>query len=330
MFARFSFRAVHLALWLAAGMLASGTAEARNIPGSAAAAVPEMTEIATGMVIRSIKDDLRSMRDSGADISVSTSGVLGVGLASGGDTPVSLRFVHRDIDTDRIDGGLSSASLLLGHNVQPGLLVFGGVIAERANVDTPFNDGTIKTRGLGLTIGADYRVSGNLTLTGILGAMSMDYDVSRGGGTVTGSFDADRRYVDLSGDYMIRSGNADLLVGLGLLYVDQDNDGYTETGGAAVVGFSSSRLSGNLELRSIWGAEGNLRPYGEISSRFLLSESGALPALLEQDDDDWTARIGVGLQKRDVSSGFDTGLGANFGEDGFEGLDGKLSYTLRF
>lgn len=331
MFAISSFRVVQLAALLAAFLLVPGVAQARNIPGSAAAAVPELTEVATGMIVRSIKDDLRQMREGGTGLSVSTSGEVGFGLSGGGDTPVSLRFSHRDIDTDRIDGGLSAASLLIGHAVRPGLLLFGGLIAERADVDTPSNDGTVKTRGMGLALGADYRVSDRLVLTGVLGAMALDYDVGRAGGTVTGSFDADRRFVDLSGDYLARAGNADLLFGFGLLYVDQVNDGYTESGGAAVAGFSHSRLSGNLELRSIWGIDGGYRPYAEIGSRFLLSESGDLPATLERPDDgDWSARLGLGLLHRSATSGFDTGLGANFGEDGFEGLDARLSYTLRF
>lgn len=331
MVARLSFCVVHLAAILALSLLATGGAQARNIPGSAAVAVPEMTEIATGMIVRSIKDDVRQMREGGAGISISTSGRPDLGVTTGGETPLSLSFGYRDIDTDRIDGGLTSGTLLLGHSVRPGLLVFGGLIAERADVDTPFNDGTVKTRGLGVALGVDYSVSDNLLLTGVFGAMSLDYDVSRAGGAATGAFKADRRFFDLNGDYLTRAGNADVMIGFGLLYVDQDNDAYTETGGGAVAAHSTSRLSGNLELRGIWGIEGGYRPYAEIGSRFLLSESGALPSMLElPDDDDWTARIGLGMQRRTGGSGFDTGLGANFGEDGFEGLDARLSYTLRF
>ena len=330
MLARLSFRVVQLALFLAASALTSGAALAGNVPGSAAAAVPELTEIATGMTIRSIKQDVREMRDGGAGLSISTSGKMDVSLSGGGGLPVALNFSFRDIESDRIDGGLSAASILFGHAAQPGLLLFGGLIAEGADVDTPHNTGTVKTRGLGLAVGADYRVSDRLVLTGILGAMSLDYDVSRSGGAITGSFDADRRFIDLSGDYMTRAGNADLLLGFGLLYVDQDNDGYTESGGAPVAAYSHSRLSGNLELRGIWGTGGDYRPYAEVSSRFVLSESGGLPAVLELPDDDWSARLGLGLLRDTTASGFDTGLGANFGAGGFEGLDAKLSYTLRF
>jgi Autotransporter beta-domain len=308
-------------------------AYADNIPGSPGTVVPQLTEIATDLQVRSIKDNMRPLRDpGGADVTVSSSGeVEGLGFGVGGDSPLALRLDYRDLDTDRLDGSLMAGSVLLGRAIGTETLVFGGLITERLDTDTLYNDGHIDAQGLGLAVGADYRVSDRFFLTGILGVMHLDYDVSRGGGTETGSFDARRGFIDLSGDYFAKAGNADVMLGFGLLYVTQKNDGYTESGGAVVDGFTSDRLTGKLSARTFWGQDGGMRPYVDAEGFFRVSGSSGLPTTLDPGDEaDWSARLGIGVQQTTVESGFDAGIGANFGDDNFEGLDAKLRYTLRF
>ena len=69
-------------------------AHADNIPGSPGQVVPELTETATDLQVRSIKDNMRPLRAPGsAGVSVSTSGVVdGIGGSFGGDTPLALRL----------------------------------------------------------------------------------------------------------------------------------------------------------------------------------------------------------------------------------------------
>jgi Autotransporter beta-domain len=307
---------------------------ADNIPGSAGTVVPELTDTATEMVVRSIKDNMRPLRDPGGSVgvTVSSSGVVtGVGGGIGGDMPLALRFDYRDLDTDRLDGSLMAGSVLLGRGVGERTLVFGGLLTERLDTDTLYNDGHIDNRGIGLALGADYRVNDAFFLTGIIGYMGLDYDISRSGGAITGNFDAKRSFVDLSGDYTTKAGNADILLGFGLLYVNQRNDSYTESGGAVVDGFTSEQLSGKLSARTFWGQAGAMRPYVDADALFRISgDSGLAPALDPGDDGDWTARLGIGIQQIGTDAGFDAGIGANFGDDSFEGLDAKLKYTLRF
>jgi hypothetical protein len=309
-------------------------AHANNLPGSAATVVPELTEVATDMIVRSIKDNMRPLRSPGGgpDVSVSTSGmVTGVGGGVGGDTPLAFRFDYRGLDTDRLDGSLMAGTVFLGNSISEETLVFGGLVAERLDTDTLYNDGHIDNNGIGLALGVDVRVNDTLFLTGIIGAMNLDYDVSRSGGAITGSFDAQRKFIDLSGDYVTKAGDADLLLGFGLLYVTQDNDRYTESGGEVVDDFTSEQLSGRLSARSFWGQSGEMRPYFDADALFRLSgNSGLSPALDPGDESDWTTRLGVGLQRMGVSSEFDAGIGVNFGDDNFEGFDAKLKYTLRF
>lgn len=307
---------------------------ADNVPGSAGIVVPELTETATEMVVRSIKDNMRPLRDPGGstDVSISTSGmVTGVGGGIAGDIPLSLRFDYRKLDTDRLDGSLMVGSVLIGQVVGDRTLVFGGLVTELLDTDTEYNDGHIDNRGVGLAVGADYQVNEAFFLTGIVGYMGLDYDVSRSGGAITGNFDARRAFVDLSGDYVTKAGNADVLLGFGLMYVNQENDGYSESGGAAVEGFTSEQLSGKVSARTFWGQTGTMRPYVDADALFRISGNTGLSPVLDPDDEaDWNARLGVGFQQIGTDSGFDVGLGANFGDDNFEGLDAKLKYTLRF
>src|SRR5690606_30086141 len=150
-------------------------------------------------------------------------------------------------------------------------------------------------------------------------------------GAQTGSFGARRSFVDLSGDYILYADPAEITLGFGLLYVNQENDAYTESGGAAVAGFTSDQLSGKLSARSFWGQPSTLQPYLDAETWFRLSGSSGLPAVLDPGDNrNWSARLGVGMQQSTARSSFDLGLGSNFGEDGSEGLDARLSYTHRF
>lgn len=319
---------------LAALIVLLGTlpASANNIPGSAATALPEETEIATGMIVRSIKAHVVPLREgTGGAVVVSTSGrVSGAGFV-GGDMPLAFGYDHRDLDTGRLDGSLGIGTLFLGHAIDGRTLVFGGLLAERLDADTPYNSGRIEADGIGIAVGVDHRAGDRLFLTGILGLMEMDYDVSRGNGAVTGSFGARRSFVDLSGDYVFRTDPAEITLGFGLLYVNQKNDAYTESGGTAVAGFTSDQLSGKLSARSAWGRPGELRPYLDAETWFRLAGSSGLPAVLDPGDDrDWSGRLGLGLQQSAARSGFDLGLGSNFGDDGFEGLDARFSYTVRF
>ena len=323
-----------LGVILALTMIGEGIpAYANNIPGSAATAIPEATEIATGMIVRSIKNDMRGMRAGGrGSVAVTSAGRIdSFGAATGGDTPVSLDFGYRDLSTDRLDGSLMTGTLLAGRQIDDRILVFGGLLAERLNADTSYNAGHLDGTGFGLAAGIDYRASEALYLTGILGLMDLNYDVSRNAGAATGSFDARRTFLDLSGDYFTRMGGADVRLGFGLLYVNQRNDGYSESGGAVIGAYTDDQLSGKLSARSTWGDPGAFRPYVDAEAWLHLAGSSGLPPLLAPaDTNDFTQRLAIGMQRTDARSNFDLGLGANFGDGSFDGLDAQLSYTLRF
>lgn len=307
---------------------------ANNLPGSPGTVIPELTETATETIVGSVKDGARALRQpsSGLQVSVSSSGTMeGLGGSVGTDMPIALKLNFRSIDTDEVDGSIVTGNVLFGQTLGSQTLVFGGLITEQVQADTPLNQGTIDATGLGLTAGADFMVNDRFYLSGILGLMRLDYDVSRTAGLDTGSFEARRGFIDLSGDYITKAGRADLLLGFGLLYVNQKNDGYMESGGATVDAFSSERLSGKLSSRAVRGTDGAVRPYVDAETSFRLSGSSGLDAALAPDhSDDWSGRLAFGIQRATASSGFDLGIGANFGTGSFEGLDANLRYALRF
>lgn len=310
----------------------AGTASAYNVPGSAKAYVPHTTEIATGIIVQSLKENMRPMRDSSGSVQISTSGAQTMGLAAtlGGTTPLSFGIKVRDIETPEVNGRVSVGTLLIGHNSDSGLLYFGGLVAESGDVRTRLDRGHIKHSGMGIVLGLDHRVSERLFLTAIAGAMKLDYDVTRDGGAVTGSFDAERQFVDLSADYLTQIANSDLRLSAGLMYFRQSHDGYTESGGAAVTPFSFDQLSATFDARNTWGTPGEIRPYVEMAARGRLAGGRTAAGIFTTNQSDWEARIGIGIVRSVGTSHFDAGLGMNFDKDAMSGIDAKLNYTLRF
>lgn len=317
-----------LALALLAVVALPGTALAYNVPGSAQRAIPEVTEIATGIVVRSIKQNMRPLRDGGGSIVVSSMG-SGEGAVALG-TPLAFSLGLRDLSTDDLKGRLTAGSLLVGGHLGSETLLFGGIIAESGDIRTFADTGRIRHDGMGLVIGLDHRIGPNSYLTGIVGAMSLDYDVSRGGGAVTGSFGADRQFIDLSADFLSSGAHGDLRFGLGLLYLKQSNDGYVESGGGVVAPFSFDSLSAQVELRNTWGKPGDLRPYADLMAQGRLGGSDTGAAAGSVLHSDWEARLGLGVEQAVGASWFTVGVGANFGEDDFQGFDAELKYSIRF
>lgn len=328
--------ALFAALLFAAGLFGpAGQVQANNIPGSAGAALPELSRTATNIIVRDIKRDVVQMRGAGPSATVSRDAnaqVLSFAATGGGATATALSLGLRGIDNTRLDGTIATSSILLGGYPSQRTMVFGGLIGERVDVDTTYNAGTVESTGYGLALGADYAVSDRLGLTGIIGVLTLDYDVSRNFGATTGSFGADRTFIELNGDYLARAGAADLRFSGGLLYMEQRNKGYTESTGAVIAPFTEDQLTANLGLRAEWGRAGGIRPYVEGHSWFTLSENNnaAAPILGLTDTSDWTGRLGLGIARDNANTSLDFGLGANFGEDGFEGPDAHIRYSIRF
>ncbi|UYV36885.1 autotransporter outer membrane beta-barrel domain-containing protein [Rhodobacteraceae bacterium D3-12] len=318
-------RGVLLALVVCAGV--PQMAAAYNVPGSASANVPEITEVATGIVMRSLKQNVHALRQQSNGPIVATQGTLGFGT---GQVPLAFSLDHRTFDSSTLDGRFDVATLFIGGRTDGGMTLFGGLVGEFGDLRTPLDAGRIEHSGFGLVAGVDYAVSDAVFLTAILGGMALDYDVSRGSGAFTGSFGAKRQFIDLSADYLTRGiGGSDMKLGFGLLYIHQRNDGYIESGGATVAPFTFDHLAATLAMRNTWGHDGGMRPYVDLSAQIRIAgDDGASAAVPVHADRQ--ARLMIGVERNAGRSFFDVGLGANFVNDSYSGLDARLNYSFRF
>lgn len=312
-----------------------GTAEARNLPGSAASVMPEFTRAATNMIVREIKRDVIQMRNAAPTVGVTRNAgdqITSFAFSGGRNgIPASASLAYRSLDIDDLDGGIFTGNVLVGFQTSETVMMFGGLVSERVDVVTKFNAGTLKNSGFGIVLGVDYAPTPQLHITGLIGVMKLDYDVTRNGGVDFGSFSANRKFIELNADYLISNGASDLRLDAGLLYMSQSNDGYIENTGGVAAPFKESQLLASFGLRNEWGAAGQMRPYLEVNAWVNLSDNNnAVPVLGLIENDDWAARIGAGVVRVNENSSFGIGIGANFGEDGFEGPDVRIRYAIKF
>lgn len=340
-FRRLSLRLIALVLPVLALAVAGLPAQARNVPGSAAAYGTSVGEEASDVMIEGITSDIRKLR---GDDRPGTS-VLPFLSTKGGETVVSgldgviagsqLSFVgslrYRDIDTDELDYGLTTASALLVGHLGPDTLIYGGLLAESGQGDTPGNDGTLEHDGAGLAIGIDHAVAENTWIGATLGHSWLDYDFTRSGGAISGSFDATRTFLDLSGEHRITAGRATTDLSGGLRYVTQTNDAHVELGGAAVPETSGETFSVVFGARTTFAVDSGVDPFVELDLRHDLSSSDDFPTgVSELLSAETHGRLGIGITTDGEGYTFETGLGSNFTDEGYSGLDAHLRLTLRF
>ncbi|TNF22677.1 MAG: autotransporter outer membrane beta-barrel domain-containing protein [Rhodobacteraceae bacterium] len=324
-------RACLLAL---AACVAFGTpAAAYNIPGSAENHIPELSEVATNMVVRGIKSGVPVMRQEGPNLAFATRGrSFDFSARTGGTTPFAFSFEHRDLQTDHLDGTFNVSSAIFGVPSGNGDAVFfGGLIGESVDVRTSPDDGRIRHRGLGLAFGVDYQLSEQFFLTALAGGMALEYEVERGKGAVKGDFSARRRFADISGRFETLALGGDMSVGAGLFYLWQENDSYRESGGTRIKRFSFEQLSASFNLSNTWGQQGGLQPYADLSvlAELWNDSDGAMPGI-DPHHFERQARLGLGVKRTTGASAFNIGIGANYTEDEFAGIDAVVAYTFRF
>lgn len=314
-------------------VVAAGPAAARNVPGSANAAAQELSEIATDSLVGGITDGVRQLRSGGGAV-VSTMGNDGFSFHTRGEagTMAAASARWRRLDTDDIQGNIGSASLTFGRAFDPGIVGFVALLAERVDVETDFNAGTLDGTGVGLAAGVDLVTANDWAVSVMAGGMALDYDMTRSGGAVSGSFDAKRWFVNLQGERTAFIGNSEIRVTLGMRYLHQTDDAYAETGGGAMAESSTGYLVGFASGRTYLGRQADeMRPFAEADLRFARADSSGLPAALSSELSHGARYgIGLGLEKRSGNTGFEARVGATFDEDGASGLDARLNLNFRF
>lgn len=318
-------------------------AQARNVPGSASAISVHLGEISTDLHASLIEDIARSAGVAASRVKVTTvvPGFLAndgdpaatgfQGVFTNGNLSFGANIAYRNIDTDDLDYDLLAGAALVMGNISADTMLFGGLLLEHGKGDTLANDGTMEQDGAGLALGLSHSLGANTNLSATLGHVWVSYDFTRSGGAVSGSFDATRTFLDLSGAYRIVSGKATTDLNGGLRYITQTNDAYTELGGAAVDKSTGESFAVIFGARTTFDLESGMNTFVEMDLSQNLSSSDNLPVgLREAYSADTRARLGVGIVTGGAGYTFETGLGSNFDEDGYSGIDAHLSLNLQF
>lgn len=343
MYAKSGFSALLIAaLFGLLGSLLPQCAQARNIPGSANVAIPSHSEASAASIMGGIFDGLLRVRGDdrrqgvtrssfGADVTQGITPKIGSVAFIGEDGHgMVLNLDYRNVDNDLIDGNLFTGSALLLYRTSERALLFGGLVGETSSVKTPYNDGTIKSRGTGGAIGADILVGDRLSLIGALAFLSLDYDVTRSGGAITGTFGADRIMAELQATDTVYRPNSTLIWNAGIRYLHQNNGAYVESGGAVIGASSHETLSALAGARMIFDSAG-MNPFLEGDVRYDVAQLTAFPAgVVSTDDERLHVRLGGGFIHTMANSIFELGVGAHMTENGYDGLDGRLRVLIRF
>lgn len=362
-------RALVVSCFVALAMLAgtAGTAEARNVPGSAASSIPLIVTTSNDLIITDVLGEIRDMN---------------IGRGGGGQAQgeANVRVVALDpkITSSRSDAldplnvgqtalpqyqGLRASILTeggfgiytVGHyreidadnELQSDLFTFGGFVGYQATRDlyltiggigevsdgiTPFNQGTLDSEGFGVAAGLNYRVGDNISFSVLGGYYALNYDTTRSNGAISASFDADRYFFDLSGDYDFSWDDHDTLLSAGLRYVYQDHDAYVESGGAQVPSITIWALSATASTKTYFGADPEFRPFAEASGRVNLADDYDMPAgVVVLDENTVAVRFGGGFNYSSPGgTTFEVGAGINLTDEGYNGFDATVRALIPF
>ena len=319
----------------------TGQSSARNVPGSAGAAIQQIYENATTDIADGIIAALNApsggpviggvSRDQWGTVTFSSFGGS-IETDSGLIVGASTRLQTFDITDEIEDGTLFTGSFLLGQRLDAGPTVFAALIYEGLEANTPFNSGTVENTGLGAAFGVTADTPTGLVLSAMVGGLALDYDVTRSAGAVAGSFAAERWFVDLRAQHDAALRNTRLEYDFGLRYVEQTDDAYTETGvgAGAVPSFTYSSTATFFNMRTFLGGMDRASPYVQSNYRYVFSNDAVPPAGDPAFAEGLRFYLGLGVEGQTNDVGYDFGLGTHFTDDGYTGLAAQLSVNVQF
>jgi outer membrane autotransporter protein len=219
--------------------------------------------------------------------------------------------------------------LLLSERFVAGL----ALSASLSDTNTTFNSGDVETTGYTV---APYFVSilgknNNLLLDGAFGYTTNSNDATRSLSTITSSYDSSSWFVSANLTYIINSGNLRVQPKVGVLWLDNTTDAYTESGGLAVAKSGSTLGRASLGARIDYAANAKFTPFISITGEydFETEDYSAFTAANRPSVEDMGAVLGAGFssQLSDRVTGNVSGTTA-LGRDKYEAY--TLSGTLRF
>lgn len=207
---------------------------------------------------------------------------------------------------------------------------FAGSVSD---VTTTFNQGEIETTGYTVS---PYFVSilgrdANILLDGGFGYTMNDNDATRTSGTVSSSYDSSSWFVSSNVTYIFNRGNFRIQPKVGVLWLDNTTDGYTESDGTVVPGSGSKlgRLSAGARLD--YTANPKFTPFVSLTGEydFESEDYSAFTGANRPSQEDKGATLGLGFssQLSERVTGDVSGTTA-LGRDDYTAY--SLSGTLRF
>ncbi|WP_428245583.1 autotransporter outer membrane beta-barrel domain-containing protein [Ferrovibrio sp.] len=169
---------------------------------------------------------------------------------------------------------------------------------ENLDLTTTFNTGTTKSDGLSIIPYFGFKLNNTWSFDASGGYGMLNYDVTRTNNTIRGSYDAERWFVsgNLNGAYA--AGRWRFLPTVGVMYLEEKSDAYTESTGAAV-GTATTKL-GRLSFGGNVGyAFNSVMPYVKVLGEYDFEKNAPVA-------------IGNGTFSNDDKLGAQLGLGINF------------------
>jgi outer membrane autotransporter protein len=192
------------------------------------------------------------------------------------------------VDQEKSGGAYSGTELSLGggadYRFGKSRLAGLAVAYERGDIDnTAFSTGDLTSEGATLAPYFGWRPMPELTLDASVGVGSFEYSALRDDGTIGAQFDALRAFGSLNGTGAFLFGSLRLTPTAGVLYFNEQQDGYTESSGVSVSEqtVSLGRLSSGMEIGYTLGQEYigfGLEPYTRFAGEwdFVRPDAAAL------------------------------------------------------
>lgn len=168
---------------------------------------------------------------------------------NGGYTSVERTDTGGELD-GHVVNGVAGVDYLFRENVIGGIS-FG---YESTDIDTTFNAGTFEGAGYTIAPYVGVNLSDRFIWDATLGYSFVEYDTSTGAafGGAAATFDAERWFVatNLTGDFRYRDDKLRLSPKVGLLYLSEDQESFTNSAGTFVddTTISLGRLTAGVEL----------------------------------------------------------------------------------
>lgn len=329
-----SFRAFVASI--AAILIMSLPAVARNVPGSSGAAQGRVdlevgSELTALSVASATTDALYYFCDSGVrrKTEMTDKALRNESCNWGLNFRGELIHLTADPDGYDYDSTVGIVTALISHQMTDQTRLVMGPLFEKGSVDTNYNLGQTDFTGFGGTVGFVHDLNESLSLSLLGSAEWLKYDVSRTGGLYSGDYDALRLIVDAGAGGTLGDDNLWASYRTGLRYIHQDNNSYTEyTGGvpfASVAGDNSESLLLVSNLR-IGRTMEVITPFLEASNNFSLLDSSSTAI----NQTAWNGRVGTGFALELASGLLELNSGVRFTTEGYAGYDVQLGYSLHF